>query len=109
MKRRGFLSMLAGAGLGVLASRTGFGESALRLIEEESDGVALNAVQHPHLTDNTAWFLKEPHPEIETFHRELSEESIEEICIKVLEQGQARPRMRMTIMPTHVIYGSAGR
>lgn len=65
MKRRGFLGLLAGAGLGVLAARTGLAQFALAIAEPELEALEgdfdianLRYKSYERFTDPDAWFFK---------------------------------------------------
>lgn len=90
MKRRNFLSMFAGAGLAVLAARTGLAESAIKLTEPVDDGVALNCEAISY-NDYNPDVIRYKRTERYAYDGELGEHALEEVIIEIQEapHGQA--------------------
>lgn len=98
MNRRSFLAGL-GAAVAAVAVATRLGETKLAIAA--ADGMPLNAATHPYnyMIDRAGWFVRE---EDDLDIPRLSEESLEELEIEL-----KRYRHSVSIMPTHVVWGTS--
>lgn len=78
MKRRGFLGMLAGAGLGVLAARTGLAQFALAIAEPE-----LEPIEEDFDTANLRYRMTERYSNALPADSQLTKEQLDDVAKRI--------------------------